>query len=64
MRRRPRWDRLIDQWDADLVAELDPEDYYDFQMTRPAHQLQRPGAAHHHLADVANLRRSARRRRP
>jgi predicted ATP-grasp superfamily ATP-dependent carboligase len=28
-------DRLIDQWDADLVAELDPEDYYDFQMTRP-----------------------------
>ncbi|MBA2639834.1 MAG: PAC2 family protein [Nocardioidaceae bacterium] len=28
-------DRLIDEWDAEVVAELDPEDYYDFQMTRP-----------------------------
>ena len=28
-------DRLISEWDAEVVAELDPEDYYDFQMTRP-----------------------------
>ncbi len=28
-------DRLIEQWDAELVAELDPEDYYDFQVSRP-----------------------------
>lgn len=28
-------DRLIAEWDAEVVAELDPEDYYDFQMTRP-----------------------------
>ncbi|CAN5824178.1 filament polymerization regulator ParJ [soil metagenome] len=28
-------ERLVEQWDAELVAELDPEDYYDFQRTRP-----------------------------
>jgi proteasome assembly chaperone (PAC2) family protein len=28
-------DRLIAEWDAEVVAELDPEDYYDFQLTRP-----------------------------
>jgi proteasome assembly chaperone (PAC2) family protein len=28
-------DRLISEWDAEVVAELDPEDYYDFQLTRP-----------------------------
>lgn len=28
-------DRLIEQWDADLLAELEPDDYYDFQRTRP-----------------------------
>jgi len=28
-------DRLISEWDAQVVAELDPEDYYDFQLTRP-----------------------------
>ncbi len=28
-------DRLIDEWDAEVVAELDPEEYYDFQITRP-----------------------------
>jgi proteasome assembly chaperone (PAC2) family protein len=26
---------LEDVWDADPVAELDPEDYYDFQVNRP-----------------------------
>lgn len=26
---------LIEEWDADLLVELDPEDYYDFQVTRP-----------------------------
>ncbi|CAN5510726.1 filament polymerization regulator ParJ [soil metagenome] len=28
-------DRLIEQWDANLLAELEPDDYYDFQRTRP-----------------------------
>ena len=28
-------DQLIEQWDAELVLELDPEDYYDFQFNRP-----------------------------
>ncbi|MGA8986664.1 PAC2 family protein [Aeromicrobium sp.] len=28
-------DHLIDEWEAELLIELDPEDYYDFQMHRP-----------------------------
>ena len=28
-------DHLIEWWDAQLVCELDPEDYYDFQVNRP-----------------------------
>jgi proteasome assembly chaperone (PAC2) family protein len=28
-------DHLIEEWDAELLIELDPEDYYDFQMHRP-----------------------------
>ena len=28
-------DHLIDVWDADAIAALDPEDYYDFQVNRP-----------------------------
>lgn len=28
-------DHLIDVWDAELVAAIDPEDYYDFQVNRP-----------------------------
>ena len=30
---------LEDVWDAEPVAELDPEDYYDFQVTRPTVSL-------------------------
>ena len=26
---------LIEVWDAQQVGELDPEDYYDFQVNRP-----------------------------
>ncbi|WP_328993759.1 PAC2 family protein [Kribbella sp. NBC_01245] len=29
-------DHLIDEWDAELIAEVDPEDYYDFQVNRPS----------------------------
>jgi proteasome assembly chaperone (PAC2) family protein len=29
-------DHLIDVWDAKVVAAIDPEDFYDFQMNRPA----------------------------
>ncbi len=28
-------DHLIEVWNAQLVAAMDPEDYYDFQMNRP-----------------------------
>lgn len=28
-------DHLLDEWDAEILTELDPEDYYDFQMNRP-----------------------------
>ncbi|MGI8614668.1 MAG: PAC2 family protein [Nocardioidaceae bacterium] len=28
-------DHLIDAWDAEQLAEIDPEDYYDFQVNRP-----------------------------
>ncbi|MGH3423195.1 MAG: PAC2 family protein, partial [Nocardioidaceae bacterium] len=28
-------DHLIEQWDADPIAEMDPEEYYDFQVNRP-----------------------------
>lgn len=28
-------DHLVDEWDAQVLAELDPEDYYDFQVSRP-----------------------------
>lgn len=28
-------DHLIEEWDAELLIELDPEEYYDFQMHRP-----------------------------
>lgn len=28
-------EHLADLWDADTVAAIDPEDYYDFQVTRP-----------------------------
>lgn len=28
-------DHLLEWWDATLVAEIDPEEYYDFQVNRP-----------------------------
>ncbi|REK71042.1 PAC2 family protein [Aeromicrobium endophyticum] len=28
-------DHLIEEWDAELMVELDPEDFYDFQVQRP-----------------------------
>lgn len=28
-------DHLLDEWDAEILTEFDPEDYYDFQMNRP-----------------------------
>ncbi|ADB32850.1 protein of unknown function DUF75 [Kribbella flavida DSM 17836] len=28
-------DHLIEQWNAELVTAIDPEDYYDFQVVRP-----------------------------
>lgn len=31
-------DHLVEEWDAEVFAELDPEEYYDFQETRPVLQ--------------------------
>ena len=28
-------DHLIEEWDAELLTELDPEEFYDFQVNRP-----------------------------
>lgn len=28
-------DHLVEEWDAQVLTELDPEDYYDFQVSRP-----------------------------
>jgi len=28
-------DHLVESWEAEQVAEIDPEDYYDFQVNRP-----------------------------
>lgn len=36
---------LAQEWEADTVATLDPEDYYDFQVTRPV-VVGRPGSRH------------------
>ena len=44
-------DHLIDVWDAEAIAALDPEEYYDFQVNRPARRPRRRPApdplAHH-----------------
>ena len=34
---------LVDRWDADLVAEMDPEEFYDFTSTRPQVHLDDEG---------------------
>jgi proteasome assembly chaperone (PAC2) family protein len=34
---------LVDRWDVDLVAEVDPEEFYDFTSTRPEVRLDDDG---------------------
>ena len=34
---------LVDRWDAELVAEIDPEEFFDFQTTRPQVRLDDDG---------------------
>jgi proteasome assembly chaperone (PAC2) family protein len=34
---------LVDRWDAELVAEMDPEEFYDFTSTRPQVHLDDEG---------------------
>ncbi|WP_375003546.1 PAC2 family protein [Aeromicrobium sp. CTD01-1L150] len=38
-------DHLVLEWDAQVLAELDPDDYYDFQLTRPSLQRDDEGTA-------------------
>ena len=37
-------DHLIDEWDAELVTAIDPEDYYDYQVNRPGSASTRTAA--------------------
>lgn len=37
-------DHLIEEWDAQILTELDPEDFYDFQVNRPHIHSDRDGA--------------------
>lgn len=39
-------DHLAGQWDTILVATLDPEDYYDYQMNRPIVSMEESGERH------------------
>ena len=58
--RRGRAPELI--WDAEPLAEIDPEDFYDFQVNRPAvivRSTASPGSID--LADHADVARAARR---
>ena len=44
-------DHLVDVWDAEAIAALDPEEYYDFQVNRPRVVLERrppPDPLAHH----------------
>ena len=36
-------DHLIDEWDAELVTAIDPEDYYDYQVNRPRVSIDEDG---------------------
>ncbi len=36
-------DHLIEQWDAQPLADIDPEDYYDFQVNRPIIHIETAG---------------------
>ena len=37
---------LIDRYDADLVADIDPEDFFDFTSTRPQAEIDDDGVRH------------------
>jgi proteasome assembly chaperone (PAC2) family protein len=37
---------LVDRWDLDLVADVDPEEFYDFTSTRPEVRLDDDGMRH------------------
>ena len=39
-------DHLLEVWDADWLGELDPEEYYDFQVNRPEASFDDSGARH------------------
>jgi proteasome assembly chaperone (PAC2) family protein len=39
-------EHLCESWDANLLAELDPEDYYDYQVNRPLISLDEQGVRH------------------
>lgn len=39
-------EHLCDSWDATLLAELDPEDYYDYQVNRPLISVDERGVRH------------------
>ena len=54
-------DHLTEAWDAEPIAALDPEDYYDFQVNRPRGRVRRRPPPDQ-LADDADPAGDVRRR--
>ena len=50
-------DHLIEVWDAQVVAVVDPEEFYDFQVNRPVGLDHRRGDAPDHVALDPGVRR-------
>ena len=57
-------DHLIEEWDAELLIELDPEEYYDFQVHRPQVHSDDDGERVVAVAGAADLPRPATPQRP
>ena len=52
---------VADSLDAELIAQIDPEDYFDFQSTRPTITLERGPGPPHRVAAEQPLSRPASR---
>ena len=57
-------DHLIEVWDAEVVAVVDPEEFYDYQVNRPIDRHHGRRHAPDHLALHAGVRRPPAGRGP
>ena len=55
---------LVERWDVEQVADIDPEEFYDFTSTRPDVRLDDDGHARDRVAGHRDPRRHDPRRRP